>query len=140
MALRVESDESTNIDSYSSKFGTPESLEEVRNLTDIGAMTRLLHECIAYQRGLDLELDTILSHRTDLDKLLSSLQKSAQILDIVKADAEHLCANFQLFVTGKELWGHIDGADPAPIDPTKLGDCHWKRTMGPYRWSRSCPY
>ncbi|KAM3381558.1 hypothetical protein P3S68_007131 [Capsicum galapagoense] len=93
MALRVESDESTNIDSYSSKFGTPESLEKVRNLTDIGAMTRLLHECIAYQRGLDLELDTIPSHRTDLDKLLSSLQKSAQVLDIVKADAEHLCAN-----------------------------------------------
>ncbi|KAF3674431.1 Conserved oligomeric Golgi complex subunit 4 [Capsicum annuum] len=93
MALRVESDESTNIDSYSSKFGTPESLEEVRNLTDVGAMTRLLHECIAYQRGLDLELDTILLHRTDLDKQLSSLQKSAQVLDIVKADAEHLCAN-----------------------------------------------
>ncbi|PHU06422.1 1-aminocyclopropane-1-carboxylate oxidase -like protein 3 [Capsicum chinense] len=31
---------------------------------------------------------------------------------------------FQLFVTGKELWGHIDGADPAPTDPTKLGE--WK--------------
>ncbi|KAM3306933.1 hypothetical protein P3S67_008676 [Capsicum chacoense] len=93
MALRVDSDESTNIDSYSSKFGTPESLEEVRKLTDVGAMTRLLHECIAYQRGLDLELDTILSHRTDLDKQLSSLQKSAQVLDIVKADAEHLCAS-----------------------------------------------
>ncbi|KAF3621370.1 1-aminocyclopropane-1-carboxylate oxidase -like protein 1 [Capsicum annuum] len=31
---------------------------------------------------------------------------------------------FQLFVTGKELWGHIDGADPAPTDRTKLGE--WK--------------
>ena len=31
---------------------------------------------------------------------------------------------FQLFVTGKELWGHIDGSDPAPTDPTKLGE--WK--------------
>ncbi|KAF3659432.1 hypothetical protein FXO37_13984 [Capsicum annuum] len=31
---------------------------------------------------------------------------------------------FQLFVTEKELWGHIDGADPAPTDPTKLGE--WK--------------
>lgn len=28
---------------------------------------------------------------------------------------------FQLFVTGKELWGHIDGSDPAPIELTKLG-------------------
>lgn len=31
---------------------------------------------------------------------------------------------FQQFVTGKELWGHIDGSDPALIDPTKLGQ--WK--------------
>ncbi|KAH0740465.1 hypothetical protein KY290_033508 [Solanum tuberosum] len=31
---------------------------------------------------------------------------------------------FQLFVTGKELWGHIDGSDPAPTDTTKLGE--WK--------------
>ncbi|KAH0688728.1 hypothetical protein KY289_016086 [Solanum tuberosum] len=31
---------------------------------------------------------------------------------------------FQLFVTGKELWGHIDGSDPAPTDATKLGE--WK--------------
>ncbi|XP_060190338.1 uncharacterized protein LOC132619451 [Lycium barbarum] len=31
---------------------------------------------------------------------------------------------FQLFVTGKELWGHIDGSDPAPTDPTKLNQ--WK--------------
>ncbi|KAF3621213.1 hypothetical protein FXO37_32912 [Capsicum annuum] len=31
---------------------------------------------------------------------------------------------FQLFVTAKELWGHIDGADPTPTDPTKLGE--WK--------------
>ncbi|KAF3635235.1 putative disease resistance protein RPM1-like [Capsicum annuum] len=31
---------------------------------------------------------------------------------------------FKLFVTGKELWGHIDGADPGLTDPTKLGE--WK--------------
>ncbi|KAH0642458.1 hypothetical protein KY290_035283 [Solanum tuberosum] len=31
---------------------------------------------------------------------------------------------FQIFVTGKELWGHIDGSDPTPTDPTKLGQ--WK--------------
>jgi len=28
---------------------------------------------------------------------------------------------FQLFVTGIELWGHIDGSDPTPTDPTNLG-------------------
>ncbi|XP_047251074.1 uncharacterized protein LOC107840340 [Capsicum annuum] len=26
--------------------------------------------------------------------------------------------------SGKELWGHIDGSDPSPTDPTKLGE--WK--------------
>ena len=31
---------------------------------------------------------------------------------------------FQLFVMGKELWGHVDGSDPAPTDPTKL--VQWK--------------
>lgn len=91
--MKGESDEGTNLDSSPLKFGTPEALEAVRNLTDVGDMTRLLHECIAYQRALDLELDTILSHRSDLDKQLSGLQKSAQVLDIVKADADHLFSN-----------------------------------------------
>ena len=27
---------------------------------------------------------------------------------------------FQLFVTGKELWGHIDGSAPAPTEPKEL--------------------
>ncbi|KAF2285120.1 hypothetical protein GH714_037968 [Hevea brasiliensis] len=27
---------------------------------------------------------------------------------------------FQLFVTGKELWGHVDGSDPAPTDSKEL--------------------
>ncbi|XP_009778340.1 conserved oligomeric Golgi complex subunit 4 [Nicotiana sylvestris] len=96
-AQRGEADDGNStlseMDSSSLKFGTPEALEQVRNLTDVGAMTRLLHECIAYQRALDLELDTILSHRTDLDKQLSGLQKSTQVLDIVKADADHLLSN-----------------------------------------------
>lgn len=91
--MKGESDEGTNLDSSPLKFGTPEALEAVRSLTDVGDMTRLLHECIAYQRALDLELDTILSHRSDLDKQLSGLQKSAQVLDIVKADADHLFSN-----------------------------------------------
>jgi len=31
---------------------------------------------------------------------------------------------FQVFVTGKELWGHVDGSDPAPTNSTKL--LQWK--------------
>ena len=26
----------------------------------------------------------------------------------------------RIFSMGKELWGHIDGSDPAPTEPTKL--------------------
>ncbi|XP_038678926.1 uncharacterized protein LOC119980334 [Tripterygium wilfordii] len=33
---------------------------------------------------------------------------------------------FQLFVTGKDLWGLIDGSDPAPTDPTKLASWNVK--------------
>ncbi|XVE91114.1 hypothetical protein DITRI_Ditri20bG0129100 [Diplodiscus trichospermus] len=75
------------------KFGTPEALDHVRSLTDVGAMTRLLHECIAYQRALDLDLDTLLSQRSDLDKYLNNLQRSADVLDIVKAESDHMLSN-----------------------------------------------
>ncbi|KAH0743204.1 hypothetical protein KY290_031197 [Solanum tuberosum] len=37
---------------------------------------------------------------------------------------------FQLFVTGKELWGHIDGSDPTPTDATKLGHTRQLRPCG----------
>ncbi|KAG5538177.1 hypothetical protein RHGRI_018930 [Rhododendron griersonianum] len=56
-------------------------------------MTRLLHECIAYQRALDVDLENILSHRSDLDKQLSNLQKSADVLEIVKADSDYMLSN-----------------------------------------------
>ena len=76
-------------------FGSPESLDQVRNLTDVGAMTRLLHECIAYQRSLDLDLDTLLSQRSDLDKHLLSLQRSADVLEIVRADSDHMLSSIR---------------------------------------------
>uniref|UniRef100_A0A5B6ZI42 Conserved oligomeric Golgi complex subunit 4 n=1 Tax=Davidia involucrata TaxID=16924 RepID=A0A5B6ZI42_DAVIN len=88
-----EEDHDTGNSSSSVKFGTPEALEHVRKLTDVGAMTRLLHECIAYQRALDLELENILSQRTDLDKQLSNLQKSADVLEIVKVDSDYMLSN-----------------------------------------------
>ena len=66
------------------KFGTPEALDYVRNLTDVGAMTCLLHECIAYQRALDFDLDNLLAQRMDLDKNLIQLQRYAEVLDIIQ--------------------------------------------------------
>lgn len=88
----AEEDEEEKMNS-AVKFGSPEALEYVRKLTDVGAMTRLLHECIAYQRALDLDLENILSHRSDLDKQLSNLQKSADVLEIVKADSDYMLSN-----------------------------------------------
>ncbi|KAA8532656.1 hypothetical protein F0562_032689 [Nyssa sinensis] len=94
MAPEEDNDTGNSSSSSSSlKFGTPEALEHVRKLTDVGAMTRLLHECIAYQRAIDLELENVLSQRTDLDKQLSNLQKSAEVLEIVKADSDYMLYN-----------------------------------------------
>lgn len=56
-------------------------------------MTRLLHECIAYQRSLDLDLESLLSQRSSLDTHLSSLLKSSQILSIVRSDADHILSS-----------------------------------------------
>lgn len=58
-------------------------------------MTRLLHECIAYQRNLDLQLENILSLRPDLDKHLNFLQKSAEVLHIVKSESDHMLSNVE---------------------------------------------
>jgi hypothetical protein len=90
--MESDDDDVTN-SSMSMNFGSVEALERIRSLTDVGAMTRLLHECIAYQRAMDLDLDNLLSQRSDLDKQLVHLQKSAEVLDIVAADAEHMLAN-----------------------------------------------
>ncbi|GLT87296.1 hypothetical protein SLE2022_053850 [Rubroshorea leprosula] len=76
-------DPSKHHEETSTKFRTPEALAHVRSL----------HECIAYQRALDLDLDSLLLQRTDLDKHLLHLQKSAEVLDIVKADSDHMLSN-----------------------------------------------
>ncbi|XP_020572165.1 conserved oligomeric Golgi complex subunit 4 isoform X2 [Phalaenopsis equestris] len=76
--------------SSSVDFGSPETLAHIRSLTDVGAMTRLLHECIAYQRGLDLRLDSLLSQRTELDRHLLSIQRSSHLLDLARSDADVL--------------------------------------------------
>ncbi|KAL9314903.1 hypothetical protein ACSQ67_020355 [Phaseolus vulgaris] len=74
-------------------FGTAEAVEYVRTLTDVGAMTRLLHECIAHQRAVDVELDELLSQRPDLDRHLLQLQRSSDVLDIVNSDADYMLSN-----------------------------------------------
>ncbi|KAJ8437034.1 hypothetical protein Cgig2_025881 [Carnegiea gigantea] len=83
----------TQTQQFSIDFGSSDALTQIRALTDVGAMTRLLHECIAYQRSLDIDLESLLSQRSDLDKHLSSLLKSSQVLSIVRSDADHILAS-----------------------------------------------
>ncbi|KAL8144533.1 hypothetical protein V2J09_017565 [Rumex salicifolius] len=85
----------TTASQFSIKFGTTEALTQIRSLTDVGAMTRLLHQCIAYQRSLDDNLDSLLSQRSDLDKQLLSLQKSSHILSIVRSDSDLMLSSIQ---------------------------------------------
>ncbi|KAF5464549.1 hypothetical protein F2P56_014620 [Juglans regia] len=93
IAAEEENGGITTSSTTSINFGTPEAMNQIRTLTDVGAMTRLLHECIAYQRALDLDLDNLLSQRSDLDKQFHHLQKSAEVLDIVSADSQHMLSN-----------------------------------------------
>ncbi|KAI3882934.1 hypothetical protein MKW92_027942 [Papaver armeniacum] len=84
----AEEDEEIGVSSLD--FGSSEALKQVRKLTDVGCMTRLLHEFIAYQRNLDLELENHLCQRTDLEK---KLKKNAEVLDFVKFEADSMLLN-----------------------------------------------
>lgn len=48
---------------------------------------------MAYQRALDLDLDNLLSQWSDLDKQLSNLHNSSQVLEIVEADSDRMLFN-----------------------------------------------
>ncbi|KAJ7963415.1 Conserved oligomeric golgi complex subunit 4-like protein [Quillaja saponaria] len=56
-------------------------------------MTWLHHECIAYQRAIDLDLDDFLSQLSDLDKQLLQLQRSSEVLEFVKSDSDYMLSN-----------------------------------------------
>ncbi|CAN6278491.1 unnamed protein product [Urochloa humidicola] len=72
-------------------FGDPASLTAIRALTDAGAATRLLHECVAYQRALDGRLDSLLTRRADIDRAAASLLRAAPpLLSLAASDAAAL--------------------------------------------------
>ncbi|CAM6127876.1 unnamed protein product [Calypogeia fissa] len=68
-------------------------LEQIKSLTDIGAMNRLLHESIAYERSIDSELETLLSQRHDLEKKLDGLHKASEVLEFVRFDSDQMLAS-----------------------------------------------
>lgn len=87
-------------------FGSKDMVEQIMNLTDVGSMTRLLHECIAHQRGIDEELEALLSQRHELEKKLSGLHKSSEVLEIVKADSDQMLVSVS---STCDLADHVSG-------------------------------
>ncbi|CAI5498093.1 unnamed protein product [Closterium sp. Naga37s-1] len=70
------------------------SLAEIRSLTDIGAMTRLLHETVARERDIDNELAALLAARGGLERRLLGLHKAAtDVLELVRTDADAVLAS-----------------------------------------------
>ncbi|CAI6007143.1 unnamed protein product [Closterium sp. NIES-64] len=70
------------------------SLAEIRSLTDIGVMTRLLHETVARERDIDNELAALLAARGGLERRLLGLHKAAtDVLELVRTDADAVLAS-----------------------------------------------
>jgi hypothetical protein len=81
----------------------PGMLQQIRSLTDIADMTRLLHECIAYERSIDGELETLLSQRQELEKSLGSLYQSAEVLEVY-GQVKGQCSNaIEMFIGKLEM-------------------------------------
>ena len=81
-------------------------LEQIQALTDVGAMTRLLHECIAYERSIDNELEGLLEERHGLEKKLGGLYQSAEVLEFVRSDAEQMLRSVS---STCDLADHVSG-------------------------------
>ena len=97
--------------------GQVADLRSVEQLTSLSDISRLLHETLARERGLEAELDHLLHRRGDLEQSLLALHASSrevqalltvassslldlqvarlQTLDVVKADAETLANSVQ---------------------------------------------
>lgn len=81
-------------------------LEQIRTLTDVGAMTRLLHECIAYERSIDNELEALLAERQGLERKLGGLHQSAEALEFIRSDAEQMLLSVS---STCDLADHVSG-------------------------------
>eukprot|EP00250_Pteridium_aquilinum_P033733 c6169_g1_i1 orf=150-2504(+) len=72
----------------------PGMLDQIRTLTDAGAMTRLLHETIAFQRAIESDLESLFSQRHELERKLAALVvRSGEVLEIVKADSDQMLSS-----------------------------------------------
>jgi hypothetical protein len=82
-------------------------LHHVRGLTDLGAMTRLLHETIACQRDIESDLESLFSQRQDLERQISSLLlRSAEVMEVVKDDSDQMLSSV---ASTCQLADHVSG-------------------------------
>ncbi|DBB16575.1 TPA: Golgi transport complex subunit 4 [Trebouxia sp. C0006] len=66
-------------------------ISAVEKLTSLSDISRLLHDTLAKERGLEAELDQLLHRRGELEKGLLDLHAgSRETLEVVKAEAESL--------------------------------------------------
>ncbi|KAJ4791197.1 Conserved oligomeric Golgi complex subunit 4 [Rhynchospora pubera] len=96
-------------------FGSPDALSQIRAITDVGTLNRLLHECIAFQRSLDLSLESLLSRRPDLDRQLTSLLRSSPpLLDLAISEASNLLSSAESSASlASSLSSHVRHLDLA---------------------------
>ncbi|KAJ3683805.1 hypothetical protein LUZ60_014032 [Juncus effusus] len=96
-------------------FGSPDSLSQIRSITDVGTLNRFLHECIAFQRSLDLSLESLLSRRPELDRQLTALLRSSPpLLDLAVSEASNLLASSESSASlASSLSSHVRHLDLA---------------------------
>ncbi|KAG1668624.1 hypothetical protein FOA52_001493 [Chlamydomonas sp. UWO 241] len=68
----------------------------IHRLTNLNEITRILHETIAKERAVDVELDQLLSKRAELERSFLLLNTpTAETLELVHADCEQLLLGVQ---------------------------------------------
>ena len=69
------------------------SLEDAKQLTDVGAINRLLQETISRERSISSELETMLVQRQVLEGRLVDVHLSSEVLELVRADSEQMTSS-----------------------------------------------
>ena len=76
------------VDTHDVKIPDLRGVEQLTSLTDI---SRLLHETLATERGLEAELDRLLSRRGDLEQSLLALHEESREVCTNPSAAYRVC-------------------------------------------------
>ena len=103
------------------------SLDEasLRQLSSVNDVTRLLHEARVLERGIEQELDSLLSRGGELEDVLTSLETStANVLEKLHLEAEHLAASTKVTASlGDRVSGKIRRLDLAQSQARRALKC-----------------